>query len=290
MTAILHLSDLHIGNDKRRDQHAKTLVAIIKERWSGADKPLLLVTGDFVDDGRESQYRVAGRLVNELRQAGFTLLALPGNHDYGWNGNRATPRCFNRFRRHLLGGSQVSYPEVMETRDGSAIVLLNSMQSECGFWDGLLANGELGGEQLGKLRDTLAALQARRAEGAKVIVALHHHSFLFPNDGVIHRTFERLGHFLKDATAFLETIAGPPPLIDALLFGHEHRHTDFSKDYPLANLPAKYGIPTLLCCGSSTIPDAQTGAFPAWLLTLDQGALRVENPELAPPSPMLPIG
>ena len=254
---ILHVSDLHIGREGNRLvewRQAERLVRNIKAAWgSDADKPLVLITGDIVDDGREVEFIEARRILEPLRTAGFQVAPLPGNHDYGWNGAYAEEKRFKLFKRYLLGiETRVTYPDVPYADERVTLITLNSMRAETGFWDGLLADGELGSRQLSELAELLTTLRAERPKSHKIVVALHHHPFLFPDDPLFEKAREWLGHRLKDGAELMRLLTGR---IDALLFGHEHRHLDFSEPIAGRVLTREYRIPCILCSGKSTEPD-----------------------------------
>ena len=79
-----------------------------------------------------------------------------------------------------------------------------------------------------------------------MIVYLHHHPFLFPDEGPLKKIGERVGHWLKDGKDFMEAITDQN--VDILLFGHEHRHLKFEN----TSLNKKYNIPYILSSGKST--------------------------------------
>ncbi len=271
---ILHISDLHIGKsetDVNEARQAEKLVRLIKRHWGGDDdKPLVLITGDVVDDGREAQFIEARRILEPLHKAGFQVVPLPGNHDYGWNGAYAQEKKFKLFKKYLMGiETRVTHPDVPYADDRVAVITLNSMRAETGFWDGLLADGELGDDQLNELAELLTTLRAERPKSFKIVVALHHHPFLFPDDKLFKHSKEWLGHRLKDGADFMRLVSGR---IDVLLFGHEHRAVDFSQ--PLAGrvFTEEYAIPCILCSGRSTDP-----GLPARLITVEgRGTPRVD--------------
>lgn len=271
---ILHISDLHIGKEETdvdEWRQAERLVRLIKRYWGNdGEKPLVLITGDVVDDGREVEFIEARRILEPLHRAGFQVVPLPGNHDYGWNGAYAQEKRFKLFKKHLLGiENRVTYPDVPYADDRVALITLNSMRAESGFWDGLLADGELGDAQLNELGEILTTLHNERPKSYKIVVALHHHPFLFPGDPFIKKTRERLGHRLKDGADFMRLVGGR---IHALLFGHEHRHVDFAKPVDGRVLTEEYDIPVILCSGKSTDP-----GLPARIITIaGRGKPRVE--------------
>ena len=75
MTRIAHLSDLHFGaND------AKIVAAT--EAWLQKRRPdLVIISGDFTQRARISQFREASAYINRLQSAGLKVLTIPGNHD-----------------------------------------------------------------------------------------------------------------------------------------------------------------------------------------------------------------
>ena len=271
---ILHISDLHIGKEGLRVERwrqAEKLVRLIRRYWGAADdRPLVLITGDVVDDGREAQFIEARRILEPLHNSGFQVVALPGNHDYGWNGAYAQEKRFKLFKKYLMGiENRVTYPDVPYADDRVALIALNSMRAETGFWDGLLADGELGDDQLNELGELLTTLRAERPKSFKIVVALHHHPFLFPDDTFFKHSKEWLGHRLKDGADFMRLVGGR---IDVLLFGHEHRAVDFSQQLAGHVLTEEYDIPCILCSGRSTDP-----GLPARLITIEgRGRPRVE--------------
>ena len=262
---ILHISDLHIGKegDGDRWKKAEKLVRKIRREWGNEnDKPLVLITGDIVDDGTEAEYIEARRILRPLRRAGFQLAPLPGNHDYGWNGAPALEKRFTLFTRYRLGiEGRVTYPDVPYADTDVTLITLNSMHAETGFWDGLLADGELGPRQREDLDELITGLREERKKSHRIVVALHHHPFQFPDDPPLKKIKERVGHRLKDGKKLMRLLSGR---IDVLLFGHEHRHVDFSKLFHGHVFTEEFDIPCILSSGRST--DAH---LPARIITLE---------------------
>ena len=273
---ILHISDLHIGKeaDVDRWKMAEKLVREIKKSWGDDDdKPLVLITGDVVDDGTETEFIEARRILSPLQRAGFQMAPLPGNHDYGWNGAHALEKKFKLFKKYLLGiENRVSYPDVPYSDNDVTLITLNSMLAETGFWDGLLADGELGTRQREDLDELITTLRDERKKTHRIVVALHHHPFQFPDDPPLRKIKERVGHRLKDGEELMEMLAGR---IDVLLFGHEHRHVDFSKPFDGRLFTKEFEIPCILSSGRSTDPD-----LPARVITLE--GRRIPRVEPAP--------
>jgi 3',5'-cyclic AMP phosphodiesterase CpdA len=263
---ILHISDLHIGKEEtviKEWEQAENLVRRILREWrNDKDKPLILITGDVVDDGREVEFIEARRILRPLQRAGFQVAPLPGNHDYGWQGSFAQEKRFKHFKRYLLGiTNRVTYPDVPYWDDDVTVITLNSMLAETGFWDGLLADGELGSRQLDELGELITTVREERKKSHRIVVALHHHPFLFPDDPPLKRAKERLMHRLKDGDDLMRLLSGR---IDALLFGHEHRHIDFSQPFEGRVVTEEYDISCILSSGKSTDP-----GLPARVITFE---------------------
>ena len=265
---ILHLSDLHIGKEwNRTSESGETdrIARSICRTWGDDDdKPIVLNSGDVVDDGSEGEFQTAQRALARLKRAGFQVVAVPGNHDYGRNGCHALERKFKLFKKYLFGAQcRVHYPHVPVCSDEATLICLNSMKAETGPLEGLLADGELGDNQLNDLAELIEDIRQERSRTHRIVLALHHHPFLFPDDSLCRRVFEQLGHRLKDGADLMRIIAGR---VDVLLFGHEHRHCDFASEFQEAALTQEYAIPTILCNGKSTAP-----GHPARLITVSKG-------------------
>jgi len=236
------LGDIHIDRGEGEDAAFDNIVANILNNHSDTD--VILHTGDLVEDGRKSQYRMAKRKLQPLLDSPILFWGVPGNHDYGWKGNYAQSKRFKYFKSTIFGDETVSYPHVKRDGGGNVYIGLNSMKSETGFGDGLLADGELGHRQIESLSSILDGLEDRPAN-QKVLVYLHHHPFHFPDEGAVRKLFEKAAHWLKDGNSLMNVIAGR---VDVLLFGHEHRHLDFSQ----SDLKTKYRIPKILSGGKCT--------------------------------------
>lgn len=245
---ILQLSDLHVGKSKSESKNLKQIVKKITESYSETELTILL-TGDIVDDGQKKQYKEAKNILKPLLDnPNFNVWPIPGNHDYGWNGIHAERQRFEYFKNSLYEFENIAYPHVKIDSSGNVFIGLNSMKAETGFWDGLLADGELGSRQIHNtsgILNSIDELSASERKKKKVIVHLHHHPFLYPDENVIEEGIEYIGHWLKDGEALMGVLAGR---IDILLFGHEHRHLNFAN----TELSKRYRIPWILSCGKTT--------------------------------------
>jgi len=247
-TKILHLSDLHVGKSKSESKNLKRIVKKVIESFSKV-KLTILITGDIVDDGQKKQYKETIKILEPLsNNENFNVWAVPGNHNYGWNGIHAQRQRFKYFKKAFYGLENVSYPHVKIDSIGNVFIGLNSMKAETGFWDGLLADGELGSRQIHAVSGILNSvdeLPPSKRKKKKVVVHLHHHPFIYPNDTWIEEGIEKVGHWLKDGGGLMGVLAGR---IDILLFGHEHRHLNFVG----TELCERFRIPLILSCGKSS--------------------------------------
>jgi 3',5'-cyclic AMP phosphodiesterase CpdA len=245
---ILQLSDLHVGKSRSESRNLRQIVKNIGESYSDNELTILL-TGDLVDDGQKKQFKEAKNILKPLLDnPNFNVWPVPGNHDYGWNGIHAERKRFEYFKNALYGIENVGYPHVKTDSSGNVFIGLNSMKAESDFWDGLLADGELGSRQIHNtsgILNSIDELPASERKKTKVIVHLHHHPFLFPDENWIEEGIEYIGHWLKDGEALMSVLAGR---IDVLLFGHEHHHLNFSG----TDLSKDYRIPWILSCGKTT--------------------------------------
>lgn len=249
---ILQISDLHIGEGEEEDKNFDLIVEDIIEKGKGkweSNKPLILITGDIVNDGEEVQFIHARNYLYRLSNAGFKLRLIPGNHDYGKNGNDANEKSFDLYKKYFGHFHEMEYPLFELPGDQSPLnghffVGLNSMEV---FTASNFAEGRLGEIQINKVCEFLET-HKNRPQNQKMIVCLHHHPFIFPDDGLFRRIGEHFGHRLEDGKDFMERIKELK--VDMLLFGHEHRQLNF-KDTKLAK---DYNIRNILSSGKSTEP------------------------------------
>lgn len=238
MATFIHLSDLHLrsNNDREENRNCKELVEFIINNYPN-QKPIILLTGDIVDDGYAIQYQNAVNLLKPLVKEGFKLLAVPGNHDYGPMGNFYTEDAQMNFQRYILGdllehskskkyGFEMEdlFPMVEET-EYSVFIGLDSV---VGKEDELLhfASGEVGKTQ----RRRLANILNHYVQSKKhIVVYFHHHPF-----------DRRFVMEMEDAKKVMRLLAGK---VDFLCFGHDHKSATFN---------GKHNIEWILASGRST--------------------------------------
>ncbi|MCJ7734047.1 MAG: metallophosphoesterase, partial [Anaerolineales bacterium] len=233
---FVHLSDLHIGKSNNLEK-TNLLVDWILKNKKIHQSGIVLITGDLVDDGETWQFYHGKEVIERLRNNGYKVLVIPGNHDYGQNGIRESIHSQTDFIELISGIRE--YPAVF-MQDGQAILLLDSMAGEIGtleFWG---AQGYLGEEQLQKL-DLLLDELAENEAVENVVLALHHHPF----DYLFY-------HGLRDNADLKGVISRSlygPPRVNVLLFGHKHLERRFND--PDDNKEELFGIDLIYASGQS---------------------------------------
>ena len=217
MITFIHLSDLHIHGDMKKEDNVncRAIVRRIIRSYSGRNKPVILLTGDIVDDGKENQYVNAVKLLRPLVKEGFTLLPCPGNHDYGKFGlfySHKSRQCFQVYiLGRLLGITKAKntqktklwdlYPMVTVVGDTAFI----GLDSVVGNRDELVtfASGEVGEPQRQELDDALHEHRKKHR-----VVYLHHHPFM-----------REFAMELDDAEPVMQILSGQTTFLS---FGHKH--------------------------------------------------------------------
>ena len=205
MKKIIHLTDTHIGFQDLSTKMGDIVTRIIFTKEE-ASNYVIVHTGDVVEDAtRAGSYEEALSHFNRLKAAGFTVLFVPGNHDYG-TGILGSDEYVAKFKRSFHGNTTLTYP-IKTIIDEIAFIGLDSMAEELHVYDRLWAEGELGEAQLNRLSAMLNSDEVKRCPFK--VVYLHHHPF-DPRHHHQLRDSEKLGDILKQHK------------ISALLFGHNH--------------------------------------------------------------------
>ncbi|MDX9903126.1 MAG: metallophosphoesterase [Bacteroidales bacterium] len=236
MKKIIHLSDLHIGY---RDcgKKFRTLVENMTFLKQPAENYIVVITGDLEENANEPSHAgEALEALGRLQAEGYTVLPVPGNHDYG-TGSLGNPDMVPVFKERFYGNREVIYPKLDIIGD-VAFIGLDSTAEELSWHDRHLSEGELGADQLERLRIMLdGPVMAER----KKVVYMHHHPFDF-----------KLGRQLRDSDELRSVISNR---VDMLLFGHYHRsRTTAGKIYH-----GVWGIPRCYNAGSSTHKNGNIG-------------------------------
>jgi len=234
MKKIFHFSDLHVGFDDLGERLTCIIDNLIFTKEPAGDY-VVLITGDLVEKAtRGANYDEAARHLRRMRDAGFTVLAVPGNHDYG-TGDFGYRKYVEAFKRTFLGDTGIEYPK-LDIINSVAFIGLDSMAEELNWTDRLFAQGELGGRQLADLDSAL--VDDAVVACSRRVVYLHHHPF-----------DPRLLHELKDSEALGEVLRGRGN-VDALLYGHNHEGKKRN---------GKWGIPRCYDAGTTTRKNGGTG-------------------------------
>ena len=154
MRTLAHISDLHFG--RVSPAVAEGLVADLRQR----DPTLLVVSGDFTQRARRSQYLEAAEFLRRLPRP---QLLVPGNHDVPlWNAARRVFLPLRRYRRYITSQLFPVY------RDEELFVLgVNTARSFT------RTSGWLSKRQLQRIEEELCAVPP---EVFKVLVT--HHPFI----------------------------------------------------------------------------------------------------------------
>ena len=227
MKRIIHLTDTHLGYENLSSVMRDLVTRIIFTKENAGDY-IIVHTGDIVEDATLSgAYEEAQVQLNRLKEAGFHVLVIPGNHDYG-TGSLGSACYVKEFKKAFYGSETLSYP-IKTIIDNIAFLGLDSMAEELHWYDRLFAEGQLGEAQLTRLEGYLTQDQVVKNAEYRVVY-LHHHPFS-----------PRPFHHLKDSEALGKLLKAHK--IDALLFGHNHDGLVWS---------GKWGIPRVYDGGTST--------------------------------------
>lgn len=214
MIEILHVSDLHFGQNHYNNGLADSLLKAASERYPFAarENTYLLVTGDITDHGRKGEYASAAQALSPFTGRVFVT---PGNHDYGSLGgtlySKSKAQYFDAPFADDLGFKHPFFEKKVCVREltdpsGNTLVMigLNSCAKK-GLSD--FAQGEVGGEQRKELADILAEY-----EGKKIpkILFLHH----IPNRDADFPDIMTL----KDWEELMAVVGDK---VDVLAFGHQ---------------------------------------------------------------------
>lgn len=236
MKKIIHLSDLHVGHDDC-GANFQTIAGNIISHKKPARNYIIIITGDIVDNANHTeQTDKAVGIIEKLKNSGYRVLVIPGNHDYG-NGAEGDKKFVDIFKERYYKTKDITYPK-LDIIGKTAFIGLDSTAGELHWYDRFFSEGELGRQQLSRLRKML---KDPKVVARKKVVYLHHHPFKF-----------KLAMQLKDSGELKRIIANK---VDALLFGHYHRDPEVAGKSSNGN----WGIPRCYNAGSSTHKNGDTG-------------------------------
>ena len=181
------------------------------------------------DSHNPANYEEAKSYIDKLKAAGFKVLVVPGNHDYG-TGAWGSEKYVSLFNQTFFNNTQIEYPK-LDILDDIAFIGLDTMAEELNWYDRMFAEGELGDAQLDRLD---ALLKSNEVETCKYRVVYMHHHVFHPRPLRQLKDAEKLGKKLR------------PQDIDALLYGHNHAGGKHN---------GKWGIPRSYDGGTATRKD-----------------------------------
>jgi len=224
---IIHLSDLHCGYRDLTEKFT-TMVTDIRSHAKPAHEHVIVITGDLVDTSLpQDSYTAVLNQLERLKEAGFPVLVIPGNHDYG-TGALGYPEFVSKFKSYFFEDESIVYPK-LDIIGNIAFLGLDSTAEELHWYDRTFAEGQLGKEQLARLHVKLNSPEVSTC--THTVIYLHHHPFR------AHRIFQGL----KDAKSLRILLSKHK--IAALLFGHNHDGNEWN---------GQLGIPRAYDGGSST--------------------------------------
>lgn len=229
MTRLIHLTDLHLSSldacrlrdlrgkrwtgyvswaRKRRERHRREvldgLAAAVRDEAADA----LLVSGDLVQIGLETEIREAAAWLAELAPA-ERILFVPGNHDvYARDSWAAIRRHWQPWLPVAAETPAAGYPIV---RDAGGVTLLGA-SSAC-VTAPFSARGALGA---GQLERVASALRSARDAGRLACLVIHHPPL---------RGMTAWRKSLREVVALQSLIASTRPAL--VVCGHLHRNAAF---------------------------------------------------------------
>ena len=157
---IAHLSDIHFGaNDAK--------VVSATEAWLEQQQPdLVIVSGDFSQRARVSQFRDASAWLNRLRAAGHRILAVPGNHDIPlYDVARRFAAPLRRYKRYISNDLCPWFEN-----DEVAVLGINTARSLT------IKDGRINREQMAMIEERFSKVPPEKTR----ILVTHHPLFSMP--------------------------------------------------------------------------------------------------------------
>lgn len=211
----------------RRNKHLPAILEKLSAAVRAEQADQLLVTGDLVHIGLESELRQAAQWLKQLAPPA-QLMLVPGNHDiYAQGSDQLVQRLWGEYLFHGCGEQGNHFPVVRQL-DGLRLVGVSTACTTPVF----MATGKLGQQQLDRLA---VVLELAASEHQPVCLLIHHP----PLPGM---TSWRKG--LSDAESLQKLLERFPP---ALIF---HGHLHHNREY-------QWGNTRIFCTASgSSVSDA----------------------------------
>ncbi len=241
MKKLLHLSDLHFG--RVDDSLVEPLVAAAQA--IGPD--LVVISGDFTQRARRSEYRAARAFLRRLPQP---RLVVPGNHDIPlWNVIRRFVSPLGRYRHYINEDLSPFYAD-----EEMAVLGINTARSLTRKY------GRINARQVARAREIFA-----RVDPALVKVVITHHPFDLPPGLRSRSIVGRSGMAMEGLAA-----AG----VDLILSGHLHlQHIGLTTArYPIE------GHSALLAQAGTTISTRGRGEANSFnVIRIERRAIAIEH-------------
>lgn len=219
MKKIIHITDLHIGVAACTKAVADVVVRIIAH--CTPQTHLVVITGDLVDNAKKTNALkdAWNNTLAPLRNSGFTVVTVPGNHDFG-GGAAVYPKLAGAFY-DIVGPKPIVDLQVVQD-EGITFIGIDSQYERMHWTFGLPEeDGSIYSEKLVESdglvgwvskaqRDALpGVIAAARGRGDKIVLHLHHDPLS-----------ERISMTLGNRQMLEPLVSGK---IDGLLCGHTHK-------------------------------------------------------------------
>jgi 3',5'-cyclic AMP phosphodiesterase CpdA len=196
LSTIAHLSDVHFG------RHDPEVVEAVEHFLYERRPDLVVISGDFTQRARRSQYKEAAAFVERIEAQGLPTLSVPGNHDVPlYDVARRFLQPLDRYKKYI-DDDLCPYWE----NDELAVLGINTARSLT------IKDGSVSLEQMAKIRDSFRDVASHKTR----ILVTHHPLFAMPlgDEGELTKVVKR---HIDALTAAAE--AG----VQILLAGHFHR-------------------------------------------------------------------
>lgn len=219
MARLVHLSDLHFG------AHDERLVEGVDWAVDELKPDLVVISGDFTQRARTEQFKEACAFLEDLRERGHEVLAVPGNHDVPlYDVLRRFLSPLTRYRR-FIDDTLCPFIEL----PGVAVLGINTARSLT------FKEGRVSEEQVVFIRETFA----HTPQDAVRILVTHHPLFALTVGDDVQRAIGR-----QELALDAIEDAG----VDMLLAGHMHH----ASNHDAGDLITRAGGTLVVQAGTAT--------------------------------------